>query len=161
MRSRLANVLAWIGFLSLIFGVIPFTVIATGPTIERALQEQRGKPAFFEVSCQSWNAERQQATGKKKLMLDNFDPHKCRKSGSGVAWGWHIKDQPLSAGTWGWLYEAASLEEAVKQAGFGSYFYGISGDRKALTFFAAIPWLPIGIILYIFTGSFRILPWRK
>ena len=72
MRERLANVVAWIGFLSLVFGVIPFAVMTAGAKIEEMRLDQQGERAYFEVACDNWNLERTQATGKKQVILNQF-----------------------------------------------------------------------------------------
>ena len=61
----------------------------------------------------------------------------------------------------GFIYANLSEAQVYERLGYRTFFHSISNARKEWTMLFASPWLPIVLLLYVTTGKFRILPWRK
>ena len=164
MKERLWNVLAWISFSLMLFGVIPLAGMAIGYQLEN-LQD---KPVFSRTkSCepdeeleqvfelaQTIQNDPDRAT-KTGIQVATFDPEKCRIAGSGSVTIWVTKGKEV-----GFIYGKMSERQMLAQLGYRTYFHDLSEERWAFTLFIALPWLPLVLLLYIGTGSPRILPWN-
>lgn len=155
MRNRLANVLAWAALLSLLFGVIPLASLAIGYQLEKI----QTKPVFANRPCEDIQASGfvtnyDEATGKE-FVFETFDPEKCRIAGSGTAIQW-IRGKEV-----GFIYANLSKAQIYERLGYRTFFHDISNARFEWTMLFASPWLPLVLLLYVTTGKFRILPWRK
>ena len=165
MKERLWNVLAWISFSLMLFGVIPLAGMAVGYQLEN-LQD---KPVFSRTkSCepdeelkqvlelaQTIQDDPDRAT-KKGIQVATFDPEKCRIAGSGSVTVWIVKGREV-----GFIYGKMSERQMLTQLGYQTFFHDLSEERWAFTLFIALPWLPLVLLLYIVTGSPRILPWKQ
>ena len=98
MRARLNTLVAWTGFLCLLFGVIPLAAMAIGYQLE-AMQD---KPALQTLSCKEIEApdseyqslyraheavEKDGASASSGSM-EKYNPQMCRVAGSGTATQW-------------------------------------------------------------------------
>ena len=159
MKDRIGSVLAWTGFFSLVFGVIPSIVLFVGYQLE----ERQVKPDLTVLSCDAIEASIEDfradygATLKPNFM-QAYDPEKCRVAGSGSAILWIWVGEPT---TYGFIYANLSEAQIFKRLGYRTFFHQLSSDRYKLTLLAGAPWLPIVFLSYIFWGGTRILPWRK
>ena len=165
MRERLANVLAWVAFLSLVFGVIPFAAMFIGYQLE----ELQIQPKFKTLTCeeiQDSDSDYQDLLSKYEgalesgvklsgIIVEKFDPEKCRIAGSGTAIRW-IRGMEV-----GLIYANLSEAQVYERLGYRTFFRNISNARYEWTMLLASPWLPIVLLLYVTTGKFRILPWGK
>ena len=168
MKERLWNVLAWISFSLMLFGVIPLAGMAIGYQLEN-LQD---KPSLSErLSCDSdeqveavadlalkiqSDPERAERAKKDGVSIEIFDPEKCRIAGSGSVTVWDVKGKEV-----GFIYAKMSERQMLAQLGYQTFFHDLSEERWAFTLFIALPWLPLVLLLYIVTGSPRILPWKQ
>ena len=165
MRGRLANVLAWVAFLSLLFGVIPLGAMLIGYQLE----ELQTKPSFETLTCeeiQDPDSDYQRVfAGYEDLLeagavprgviMEKFDPEKCRIAGSGKVIWWGRGTEI------GFIYANLSKAQVYERLGYRTFFHDFSRSRWQGTNVFASPWLPIVLLLYVTTGRFRILPWRK
>lgn len=169
MRERLANVLAWAAFSSLLFGAIPLGVIFIGYQLE----ELQTKPRFDTFTCediQDPDSEYQVLFSQYEdlleagadangVILEKFDPEKCRVAGSGKVIRWGRGGE--GSIELGFIYANLSEAQVYERLGYRTFFHSISNARYEWTTLFASPWLPIVLLLYVTTGKFRILPWRK
>ena len=164
MRGRLANVLAWVAFLSLLFGVIPLGAMLIGYQLE----ELQTKPSFETATCGEMQApdsdyqrifadyeDLLEAGAESDVIMEKFDPEKCRVAGSGKVIWW-VRGTEV-----GFIYANLSKAQVYERLGYRTFFQDISNSRKEWTMLFALPWLPLALLLYVTTGNFRILPWRK
>jgi hypothetical protein len=86
--------------------------------------------------------------------VDKFNPQICRVAGSGTATQWQRGSDH------GFIYANLSEEQAYERLGYRSFFHALSRERWVLTAWIAAFWLPVALLLYLWTGSFRLLPWR-
>ena len=150
MKERLWNVLAWISFSLMLFGVIPLAGMAIGYQLEN-LQE---KPYLSErLSCDSdeqveavtdlalkiqSDPERAERAKKDGVSIEIFDPEECRETGSGSVTLWMLNQKEI-----GFIYREMSEEQMLAQLGYRTYFHDLSEERWAFTLFIALPWLPL------------------
>ena len=159
MSERVYTVIAWIGLASLIFGVIPYLSMSVGYFLE----EQQVKPTFLRLSCHAIETELQEYQSDYGVVLaqdflDTYDPKECVRKGQGVATVWIRHEEPSSHG---FLYGYFSEDDFLKELGYRPFFHNVSEDRWFYTLLLALPWLPLVLLLYIVTGSPRILPWKQ
>jgi hypothetical protein len=159
MREKLAKVLAWSAFLSLIFGVIPLVSLPIGYQLE----ERQVKPDLVVRSCDAIEKSIEEfrfdyGASLHPNFMQEYDPEKCRIAGSGSAIMWIQVGEPT---THGFIYARLSEAQIFKRIGYRTFFHDFSSDRWYWTMLFSLPWLPIILFLYTTTGSFRILPWRK
>jgi hypothetical protein len=170
MRERLANVLAWAAFLSLLFGVMPLGAMFIGYQLE----ELQTKPSFEIYTCEQiqdpdssyqdlfsqYEKALEEGVDLRGVTVEKFDPEKCRVAGSGKVIRW-VRRGGEDSIELGFIYANLSEAQVYERLGYRTFFHSISNARKEWTTLFASPWLPIVLMLYVTTGKFRILPWRK
>ena len=163
MKERLTTLLAWLGFLCLLFGVLPLGAMAIGYQLE-AMQD---KPTLQTLSCQEIEApdseyqqlyrsfeEAEKGGVSASGSVEKFNPQICRVAGSGTATQWQRGSDH------GFIYANLSEEQAYERLGYRTFFHALSRDRWVLTAWIAAFWLPATLLLFLAAGRFRILPWR-
>ena len=164
-RERLATLLAWAAFASLLFGVIPLGVMFIGYQLE----ELQTKPSFKTLTCQEIQAPDsyyqglfsahedvpEEGANTGGVIVEKFDPEKCRIAGSGKAIRW-VRGTEV-----GFLYSNLSKAQVYERLGYRTFFHELSNNRLDWTVLFASPWLPLVLLLYVTTGKFRILPRRE
>jgi len=165
VKERFFNVIAWIGLFSLAFGVIPLGGMAIGYQLENMQEELN----FWEVSCDhdnikgltsiyqgiQDNPDRAKRAKEEGVEVEKFDPEKCRVAGSGSVTIWRSEKK------YGFIYAKLSDAQIRERLGYRTFFHDLSDERWFLTLLLALPWLPFILLLYVMTGNFRILPWKK
>ena len=162
MKERWVVLLSWIGFLSLLLGVLPLMSMTTGYQLE----ERQHKPNFGQWQCDQLandpgyqntlkayteNPDRFHEAG---IRIEEFDAQKCRIAGSGEVTAWLQEGSGM-----GFIYAKLPEREMLHRLGYRTFFHELSEDRWLYTAIIAIPWLPIMLLIYFWTGSVRILPW--
>jgi len=163
MKERLLYLLVWMAFLSLLLGVIPLASMAVGYQLEA----QQHRPTFAKWTCDQLavddgdqgmlnayqeNSERFHEAG---MGVEAFDPKKCRIAGSGSVTTWMQEGRGM-----GFIYANLSEREMLDRLGYRSFFHDLSDSRWVFTAIIASLWLPINLLIYLWTGSLRTLPWR-
>ena len=164
MKERLTNVLAWLGFLCLLFGVLPLGAMAIGYQLE-AMQD---KPTLQTLTCKEIEApdseyqrlyraiEAAEKGGSPASSgsIEKYNPQICRVAGSGTATQWQRGSDH------GFIYANLSVEQAYERLGYRTFFHALSKERWVFTACIAAFWLPVALLLYLWTGSPRPLPWK-
>ena len=164
MKGRLTTLLAWLGFLCLLFGVLPLAAMAIGYQLE-AMQD---KPTLQTLSCEeiaspgseyqllyrTFEAAEKDGVSATSGSIEKFNPQICRVAGSGTAIQWQRGSDH------GFIYANLSKEQAYERLGYRTLFHALSRERWVFTAWIASFWLPAALLLYLWTGSFRLLPWR-
>jgi len=60
----------------------------------------------------------------------------------------------------GFIYANLSEREMLDRLGYRSFFHDLSHSRWVSTAIIASLWLLINLLMYLWTGSIRMLPWR-
>ena len=164
MKERLVNGLAWVGFLSLIFGMIPLLTMAVGYQLE----ERQNRPEFGLWRCdqlaadpgyqEALNAYQEDPArfNKVGIRIEEFDPEKCRIAGSGQVTAWVQEGRGM-----GFIYAKLSEREMLHRLGYRTFFQDLSESRWFYTAVMAAPCLPLLLLIYLLTGSIRIFPWAS
>ncbi len=164
MKERLTTLLAWLGFLCLLFGVLPLGAMAMGYQLE-AMQD---KPTLQTLSCEqieapdseyqqlyrSFEAAEKDGASASSGSMEKFNPQICRVAGSGTAIQWQRGSDH------GFIYANLSEEQAYERLGYRTVFHALSRDRWVFTAWIAGLWLLVALLLYLWTGSPRLLPWK-
>ena len=164
MKERLTTLLAWLGFLCLLFGVLPLAAMAIGYQLE-AMQD---KPTLQTLSCEeiaspdseyqllyrTFEAAVKDGVSATSGSIEKFNPQMCRVAGSGTAIQWQRGSDH------GFIYANLSKERAYERLGYRTLFHALSRERWVFTAWIAAFWLPAALLLCLWTGSFRLLPWR-
>ena len=164
MKERLTTLLAWFGFLCLLFGVLPLVAMAIGYQLE-AMQD---KPTLQTLSCEeieatdseyqklyrSFEAAETDRASASSGSMEKFNPQMCRVAGSGTATQWQRGSDH------GFIYANLSEEQAYERLGYRTVFHALSRERWVLTAWIAAFWLAATVLLLLTAGRFRILPWR-
>ena len=164
MKERLITLLAWLGFLCLLFGVLPLGVMAVGYQLE-AMQD---KPALKTLSCEeiespdseyqllyrSFEAAEKDGASASSGSMEKYNPQICRVAGSGTATQWQRGSDH------GFIYANLSEEQAYERLGYRTFFHALSRERWVFTAWIAAFWLPAALLLLLISGRFTILPWR-
>ena len=164
MKERLTTSLAWLGFLCLLFGALPLAAMAIGYQLE-AMQD---KPTLQALSCEeiaspdseyqllyrTFEAAQKDGVSATAGSVEKFNPQICRVAGSGTAIQWQ------RGADHGFIYANLSEEQAYERLGYRTLFHALSRERWVFTVWIAAFWLPVALLLYLWTGSFRLLPWR-
>ena len=164
MTSQRTTLLAWVGFLSLLLGVLPLVAMTIGLQLEKA----QPTPVFSTFTCQQiesavseyqqvvrqyQNAAAQQGE-QQDALSETYHPQKCRIAGSGTATLWLFNE------TTGWIYAKLTEAQRYERVGYRSFFLSLSERRWMVTGLIAAPWWPILLVLRLMTGRARLLPWR-
>lgn len=163
VKERFFNVIAWIGLFSLAFGVIPLGGMAIGYQLENMQEELK----FSRESCHDDNIKQlselyeqiqdsPDRAREKGIEIEKFDPERCREAGSGSVTLWLSGRKKF-----GFIYAKLSDAQIREQLGYRTFFHDLSDERWFFTLLLALPWLPFILLLYVMTGNFRILPWKK
>ena len=164
MKERLTNVLAWLGFLCLLFGVLPLGAMAIGYQLE-AMQD---KPTLQTLTCKEIEAPESEYQRLYRAIeaaekggspassgsIEKYNPQICRVAGSGTATQWQRGSDH------GFIYANLSVEQAYERLGYRTFFHALSRERWVFTAWIAAFWLPVALLLYLWTGSPRPLPWK-
>ena len=164
MKERLTTLLAWIGFLCLLFGVLPLGAMAIGYQLE-AMQD---KPTLQTLTCKeieapdseyqqlyrAFEAAEKDGAPASSGSIEKYNPQICRVAGSGTATQWQRGPDH------GFIYANLSEEQALERLGYRTFFHALSRDRWVFTAWIAAFWLLTTVLLLLATGRSRILPWR-
>ena len=164
MRARLNTLMAWTGFLCLLFGVIPLVAMAIGYQLE-AMQD---KPTLQTLSCKeieatdseyqslyrAYEAVEKDGASASSGSMEKYNSQMCRVAGSGTATQWQRGSDH------GFIYANLSEEQAYERLGYRTFFHALSRDRWVFTTWIAAFWLTVTLLLFLTSGRFRILPWR-
>jgi len=168
--ERLGNVFAWLGFVCLTMGVIPFAVYAL--ELDISTESWRAEQ-FFQIRCDQLEGEGE-VGGLPTAGAATFDQNKCHLGGAGVATFWWELD---GSENYGWIY--TDLETAKQSSNFLHVTSGLSQSlfsaanrilatlsdyavgNSELTLILTLLWPVLLIVNYLFWGGFRILPWRN
>ena len=164
MTRRLTSVLAWVGLVCWLFGLVPLAAMAIGYQLE-AMQD---KPTLQTLSCKeieapdseyqslyrSFEAAEKGGASASSGSMEKYNPQICRVAGSGTATQWRRGSDH------GFIYANLSEEQAYERLGYRTLFHALSRERWVFTALIAACWLPVALLLYLTTGTFRILPWR-
>ena len=164
MKVRLTTLLAWLAFLCLLCGVLPLAAMAIGYQLE-AMQD---KPTLQTLSCEeiaspdseyqllyrTFEAAEKDGVSATSGSIEKFNPQICRVAGSGTAIQWQ------RGADHGFIYANLSEKQAYERLGYRTLFHALSKERWVLTAWIAAFWLPVALLLYLWTGSFRLLPWQ-
>lgn len=145
MKERLSNVIAWVGFASLLFLLLAAVLVLWDAS--------REKPKLIgQVSCEDAEVKKY----ANYLVIENYTPSDCEYGAT--LYRWEYKDT---------VYGYVSLGDR------GSYLFvadtNIDGYRHSIGEKVAesiVPWaLPLWLLSlvsnYILFGSARVLPWKK
>ena len=164
MKERLTTLLAWLGFLCLLFGVLPLGAMAIGYQLE-VMQD---KPTLQALSCaeieapdseyqllyRSFKTAEKNGASVTSGSMEKFNPQICRVAGSGTAIQWQRGSDH------GFIYANLSEQQAYERLGYRTPFHELSRERWVFTACIATLWLAATVLLLLTTGRFRILPWR-
>ena len=180
--ERLGNVFAWLGFVCLTIGVIPFVAYSLAPDV--VLESRHGNLAaraastrFFQIGCEQLE-QVGTVSGLPQAGATTFDQNKCHLGGAWVATFWWELDSPEN---YGWIYSGLETAKQTKLEG-PNFLHVTSGVPQplrsavnkvldALSHFAAdkvelilpltILWPVLLLVNYLFWGGFRVFPWRS
>jgi len=164
IRQRLGNVIAWVGFAALIFGVLPLTTLFLASVWEEMIQEQ---PKIFILPCEKID---ETLTNFSDLVDAGFDADRCPASREvgylrykGVVGGATYRGQANFFYGYDDKISEHSVKEKLAAKGVGysyrtwsrlySYFFEPTAALSSL-------WVLCLILNYIFYGSARVLPWK-
>ena len=164
MKERLTTLLAWLGFLCLLFGVLPLGAMAIGYELE-AMQD---KPTLQTFTCKeieapdseyqrlyrAFEAAEKDGASASSGSIEKYNPQICRVAGSGTAIQWQRGSDH------GFIYANLSEEQAYERLGYRTFFHARSRERWVLTGCIAALWLAATVLLLLTTGRFQTLPWR-
>jgi len=164
MKERLTTLLAWLGFLCLLFGVLPLGAMAVGFQLE-AMQD---KPTLQTLTCKeieapdseyqrlyrAFEAAEKDGASASSGSIEKYNPQICRVAGSGTATQWQRGSDH------GFIYANLSEQQAYERLGYRTPFHELSRERWVFTACIAALWLAATVMLLLTTGRFRILPWR-
>ena len=163
MKERLLFSLSWMALLSLLLGVIPLASMAVGYQLET----QQHRPTFGKWTCdqlaaddgyqETMNAYQESPARfhEAGMRVEAFDPEKCRIAGSGSVTTWIQEGRGM-----GFIYANLSEREMLNRLGYRSFFHDLSDSRWVSTAIIASPWLPLTLLIYFWSGSVRVFPWR-
>ena len=164
MKERLTTLLAWLGFLCLLFGVLPLAAMAIGYQLE-AMQD---RPRLQTLTCKeieapdseyqrlyrAFEAAEKDGASASSGSIEKYNPQICRVAGSGTATQWQRGSDH------GFIYANLSTEQAYERLGYRTFFHALSRERWVFTGCIAALWLAATVLLLLATGRSRILPWR-
>ena len=164
MKERITALLAWLGFLCLLFGVLPLGAMAIGYQLE-AMQD---KPTLQTLTCKeieapdseyqqlyrAFEAEEKDGESASSGSIEKYNPQICRVAGSGTATQWQRGSDH------GFIYANLSEEQAYERLGYRTFSHALSKERWVFTGWIAAFWLLATVLLLLATGRSRILPWR-
>ena len=98
-------------------------------------------------------AEKDGAPANSGSMV-KYNPQICRVAGSGTATQWQRGSDH------GFIYANLSEEQVHERLGYRTFFHALSRERWVFTAWIAGLWLPVALLLYLWAGSPRLLPWK-
>ena len=164
MKKRLTTLLAWFGFLCLLFGVLPLGAMAIGyqleamqdkPTLQTlTCEEIEGTDSEYQQLYRSFETAEKDGASASSGSMDKFNPQICRVAGSGSAIQWQRGSDH------GFIYANLSEEQAYERLGYRTFFRALLKERWVFTAWIATFWLAATVLLLLTTGRLRVLPWR-
>ena len=164
MKERLTTLLAWLGFLCLLCGVLPLGAMAIGYQLE-AMQDRPILQTFTCEEIEAPNSEYQQlyrgfeaaekdGAPASSGSMEKYNPQICRVAGSGTVTQWQRGPDR------GFIYANLSEEQAYERLGYRTFFHALSRERWVFTAWIAAFWLAATVSLVLTTGRFWAFPWR-
>lgn len=155
MKERISNVIAWVGFVSLL-------MVVCSASVHFWYESQEKPELLFSTSCEEfdtleWILENPKASAVAKEHISEARLRRCISNSKAIAMWSYEGDFVVVTG---FMFQVSSLMDVDHL--FDGFTYVDTGDLVDGLVPIAIPIGLTSIILnYIFFGSARLLPWRE